>query len=210
VEDVMKKTILLATVVAMAVASGAALAADLPRSPAPYYNPAPSSLYNWSGFYAGLNLGYGWGKVTNTGINPSGILGGGQVGYNWQSGQFVFGAETDLQASGASDTFTAFKFSNPWFGTLRGRAGYAFNNFLVYGTLGLAYGDLRGEFGGAVETHTMAGWAGGIGAEYGFAPNWSAKVEYLYMDLADRGFAVTGMDNGYRANILRLGVNYHF
>jgi outer membrane immunogenic protein len=206
----MKKPIFAATVAVLAVGSGAALAADFPRSPAPYYNPAPSSLYNWGGFYAGLNLGYGWGKVTNTGVNPSGILGGGQVGYNWQSGQFVFGAETDLQASGASDTFTAFKFSNPWFGTLRGRAGYAFNNFLVYGTLGLAYGDLRGEFGGAVETHTMAGWAGGIGAEYGFAPNWSAKVEYLYMDLADRGFAVTGMDNGYRANILRLGVNYHF
>jgi len=205
----MKKTLFGTALAAALIASGAALAADLPRSPAPYYN-APSSLYNWSGVYAGLNLGYQWGKVTNTGVDPSGILGGGQVGVNWQSGQFVYGAETDLQASGANDTFAGYKFSNPWFGTLRGRAGYAFNNFLIYGTLGLAYGDLKGEFGGAVEPHTMAGWVGGVGAEYGITPAWSAKVEYLYMDLADRGFSITGMDNGYRANILRLGVNYHF
>jgi outer membrane immunogenic protein len=148
--------------------------------------------------------------VTNTGVDPSGLLGGGQIGVNWQSGQFVYGAETDIQFSGADDTFAPWKFSNPWFGTLRGRAGYAFNNFLVYGTLGLAYGDLKGESGGTVESHIMAGWAGGIGAEYGITPAWSVKGEYLYMDLADRGFSITGMDNGYRANILRLGVNYHF
>jgi outer membrane immunogenic protein len=56
----------------------------------------------------------------------------------------------------------------------------------------------------------MAGWAGGLGTEVGLTPNWSAKVEYLYMDLADRGFAITGMDNGYRSNMLRFGFNYHF
>jgi outer membrane immunogenic protein len=206
----MKKTIFAATVAAIALASGAALAADLPRSPVPYYNPAPSGVYNWSGVYAGLNLGYGWGKVTNTSVEPSGILGGGQVGFNWQSGQFVYGVETDIQGSGANETFAPWKFSNPWFGTLRGRAGYAFNNILVYGTLGVAYGDLKGEFGGAVETHTLAGWAGGVGTEFGLTPNWSVKVEYLYMDLADRGFAITGMDNGYRPNMVRFGFNYHF
>ena len=206
----MKKTTFTATVAALAFATGAVLAADLPRSPAPYYNPAPYSLYNWSGFYAGLNLGYEWGKVTNTGVNPSGILGGGQVGYNWQRGQFVFGAEADLQGSSANNTFAPWKFSNPWFGTVRGRAGYAFNNILLYGTLGIAYGDLRGEFGGTAETHVLAGWVGGAGAEVGMTPNWSVKVEYLYMDLADRGFAITGMDNGYRSNMVRFGVNYHF
>lgn len=206
----MKKTTFAATVAVLALASGAAVAADFPRSSAPYYNPAPSSLYNWGGVYAGLNLGYGWGKVTNSGANPSGILGGGQVGYNWQSGPFVYGAEADLQGSNANDTFAPWKFSNPWFGTLRGRAGYAFNNILVYGTLGLAIGELKGETGGAVETRTLAGWTGGAGAEVGLTPNWSAKVEYLYMDLADRGFAITGMDNGYRSNIVRFGFNYHF
>ena len=201
------------TLIAVAFAAGlvsAAAAADLPRSPAPYYAPAQSGLYNWSGAYAGLNLGYQWGTVTNSNVSPSGIAGGGQVGYNWQSGQFVFGIETDFQFSGADDTFAPFKFSNPWFGTMRGRAGAAFNNVLLYATLGLAYGSLEGQIPGLDETRTEVGWAGGIGAEYGFNPNWSARVEYLYMDLASRGFSITGTDNGLHANMLRFGVNYHF
>jgi outer membrane immunogenic protein len=207
----MKKTLFAASLTAMAVAAGAAVAADLPRGPAPYYSaPAMSGLYNWSGPYAGLNIGYEWGKVTNTAGEPSGLMGGGQLGYNWQSGQFVFGAETDIQFSGADDTFAPWKFANPWFGTLRGRAGYAFNNILVYGTLGLAYGELKGTFLALDETRTEVGWTGGVGAEYGFTPNWSAKVEYLYMDLASRSFSITGTDNGLHANLLRLGVNYHF
>jgi len=207
----MKKTLFAASLTAMAVAAGAAVAADLPRGPAPYYSaPAMSGLYNWSGPYAGLNIGYEWGKVTNTAGEPSGLMGGGQVGYNWQSGQFVFGAETDIQFSGADDTFAPWKFANPWFGTLRGRAGVAFNNVLLYATLGLAYGELKGTFLGLDETKTEVGWAGGVGAEYGFTPNWSARVEYLYMDLASRSFSITGTDNGLHANLLRLGVNYHF
>ena len=207
----MKKTLCATALATAFAASGAASAADLPRSPAPYYNPPPASVYNWSGVYAGLNLGYGgWGTVTNSGAEPSGLLGGGQLGVNWQSGQFVYGVEGDLQGSGENDTFAGYKFSNPWFGTVRGRVGYAFNNILIYGTLGLAVGDLKGQFGGVVESHTEAGWAGGVGAEIGFTPAWSVKAEYLYMDLADRGFSITGMNNGYSSNILRLGVNYHF
>ncbi|HEY7998263.1 MAG TPA: outer membrane protein [Pseudolabrys sp.] len=206
----MKKTIFAAALAAAVAVSGTAAAADLPRSPAPYYAPAQSGLYNWGGAYAGLNLGYEWGKVTNSAVEPSGVAGGGQIGYNWQSGQFVFGVETDVQFSGADDTFAPFKFSNPWFGTLRGRAGAAFNNVLLYGTLGLAYGSLKGEIPGLDETRTEVGWAGGIGAEYGFNPNWSARVEYLYMDLASRGFSITSTDNGLHASMLRLGINYHF
>jgi outer membrane immunogenic protein len=206
----MKKTLFAAALAASPVAAGAAVAADLPPSQAPYYNPVPASLYNWSGVYAGLNVGYGWGKVTNTGVDPNGVLGGGQVGINWQNGPFVYGAEADFQGSGASDTFAPYKFSNPWFGTVRGRVGYAFNNILVYGTVGLAFGELNGQLGGAAESHTLAGWAGGLGAEVGLTQAWSVKAEYLYMDLADRGFAITGMDNGYRSNIVRFGVNYHF
>ena len=207
----MKKTLFAASLTAMAVAASAAVAADLPRGPAPYYSaPAMSGLYNWSGPYAGLNIGYEWGKVTNTAGEPSGLMGGGQLGYNWQSGQFVFGAETDIQFSGADDTFAPWKFANPWFGTLRGRVGYAFNNILVYGTLGLAYGELKGTFLALDETRTEVGWAGGVGAEYGITPNWSARVEYLYMDLASRAFTITGADNGLHANFLRFGLNYHF
>ncbi len=206
----MKKTLFAAAFVAGLTTAGSAAAADLPRSPMPYSAPAPSGLYNWSGAYAGLNLGYQWGKVTNSLVEPSGIAGGGQIGYNWQSGQFVFGLETDIQFSGADDTFAPFKFSNPWFGTVRGRAGAAVNNVLLYATLGLAYGSLKGEIPGLDETRTEGGWAGGFGAEYGFSPNWSARAEYLYMDLASRGFSITGTDNGLHANMLRFGLNYHF
>ena len=70
----------------------------------------PPSAYNWTGPYAGLNLGYEWGKVTNNVTEPSGIAGGGQIGYNWQMSQFVFGLETDIQISGADDTFAPYKF----------------------------------------------------------------------------------------------------
>ena len=135
----MKKRILAISVAIAIPAAGSAAAADLPRGPTPYY-PPPASIYNWTGLYAGLNLGYEWGKVTNTSIDPSGVAGGGQIGYNWQIGQFVFGAETDIQISGADDTFAPYKFSNPWFGTLRGRAGFAINNVLLFGSVGLAYG----------------------------------------------------------------------
>jgi outer membrane immunogenic protein len=204
----MKRSIIAAaTAVLMA---GAASAADLPRGPAPYYSPSPAAGYNWAGAYAGLNLGYEWGKVSNSAGNPSGIMGGGQIGYNWQNGQFVFGGETDLQISSADDTFAPWKFSNPWFGTLRGRIGYAMNNILVYGTGGLAYADLNGELNSLTETKTELGWTLGLGLEVGLTPNWSAKVEYLYMDLGSRAFSVTGTDNGLSANVLRLGVNYHF
>jgi outer membrane immunogenic protein len=203
----MKKMILAMTVAT--ATGGAATAADLPRGPAPYY-PPPTSVYNWTGPYAGLNLGYEWGKVTNSNLEPGGIAGGGQLGYNWQTGQFVLGVETDIQASGADDTFAPYKFSNPWFGTLRGRAGFAINNVLLYGTFGLAYGELKGEFFGVEEDKTLVGWTGGAGLEFGFAPNWSAKVEYLYMDLGSRAYTITGVNNGLQASYLRLGVNYHF
>ena len=82
----------------------------------------------------------------------------------------MFGVEGDIQASGADDTFAPWKFSNPWFGTVRGRVGYAFNNVLFYGTGGLAFGELRGETFGLSESHTTAGWTVGVGAEIGFAP----------------------------------------
>ncbi len=81
--------------------------------------PARPSGYSWQGPYVGANLGYQWG-IGNNSANPSGVAGGVQAGYNVQRSQFVFGGETDLQVSGANDTFAPWKFSNPWFGTLRG------------------------------------------------------------------------------------------
>ena len=89
-------------------------------------------------------------------------------------------------------------------------AGYALNNILFYGTLGLAYGELSGELNSLTENKTLTGWTGGLGMEVGLAPRWSAKVEYLYMDLGDRAFSITGVNNGLTNNLLRFGVNYHF
>ena len=122
----------------------------------------------------------------------------------------LVGLEGDIQASRANDTFAAWKFSNPWFGTLRGRGGFAMNNILLYGTGGLAFGNVRAEVMNLTENHSTAGWTLGAGAEYGFADNWTAKAEYLYVNLNNTQFALTGLPNGYQFSIVRLGVNYKF
>lgn len=206
-----KNNTLLAAAAVFFLMAGTATAADLQRRyNNPYGAPPVVAAYSWMGPYIGGNLGYEWGSTTNNPTSPSGVAGGVQLGYNWQTGQFVLGGEADIQLSAVDDVFAPWKFSNPWFGTLRGRAGVAFNNVLVYGTGGLAYGGLRGELNGLSETKTHLGWTLGAGVEVGFAPNWSAKVEYLYLDLTDRSYSITGTENGLHANLLRLGVNYRF
>jgi outer membrane immunogenic protein len=200
------------TVLALAVLAAAAptpaAAADLYRGPA--FAATPFNVYNWNGAYVGVNLGYQWGKTTNWPTSPSGVMGGAQAGYNWQSGAFVFGVEADLQGSGADDTFGAYKFANPWFGTIRGRGGYAMNNVLIYLTGGFAYGGGRVDFGGASESQLHAGWTIGAGVEVGLTPNWSAKAEYLYVELTNQGYVLTGVQNGFQSNVFRLGLNYRF
>jgi outer membrane immunogenic protein len=178
--------------------------------PQPYTVYQPLNAYSWAGPYLGGNLGYEWGTVSNNPTSPSGFVGGVQGGYNFQNGPWVFGVEGDLEATGASDTFASWKFSNPWFGTLRGRAGYSFNNILLYGTGGLAFGELRGETFGLSESQTSAGWTLGVGAEFGVVQNWSAKIEFLFVDLSESPFAITGASNGFNFGVLRAGVNYHF
>jgi outer membrane immunogenic protein len=161
----------------------------------------------------GANGGYQWGSVTRSSTNPSGFLGGIQAGYNWEIGQFVAGVETDIQGSGAEDTFAAWKFSNPWFGTLRGRGGYALNNrILFYATLGLAYGGIHAESLGLTESKVHTGWTAGAGVEVKLPmlDSWSVKAEYLFIDLTNRAYGLTGTTNGYESNILRFGVNYRF
>ncbi len=190
--------------------AASAQAADFYGSRAPYTVNQPLNAYSWAGPYLGGNIGYAWGSVDRSPTDPDGLVGGVQGGYNWQSGPLVFGVEADIQASGADDTFAPWKFSNPWFGTARGRVGYAFSNIMFYGTAGLAFGELRGETFGLSESHTTAGWTAGVGAEFGLAPNWSAKIEYLYVDLSDERFSITGVSNGYQFGAVRAGVNYHF
>ena len=98
---------------AAAITVSPALAADMRMGPlpGPYVAPPPPT---WTGAYVGLNVGYQFGKVDNLPLKPNGVLGGIQSGYNWQTGQFVLGAETDLQLSSADDTFAPYQFSNPW------------------------------------------------------------------------------------------------
>jgi outer membrane immunogenic protein len=193
--------------------AGGASAADFPASP--YYTaPAPnyySSAYNWIGPYVGATLGYEWGSVSNNPTHPTGVAGGAEAGFNWQHGNFVYGLEGDINLSAADDTFAPWQFSNPWFGTVRGRAGIAFGNVLVYGTAGVAFGGLTADTAANLsETHTGFGWTAGGGAEVGFTPHWSAKAEWLFLDFSDHNFSVTGVNNGLTANLLRLGVNYRF
>jgi outer membrane immunogenic protein len=192
--------------IAMTLLAGTAAAADQPYLTAA----APIRAYSWTGPYLGVNLGYQWGYVTGDSAHLSGVAGGGQAGYNWQSGRFVFGVEADLQGSSVEDTFAAWKFANPWFGTVRGRIGFALNQVLLYGTLGLAFGGLRAEVLGASESNKHFGWSAGGGAEIAITEKVSAKVEYLFVDLSDQAYLITGAHNGLATRLVRLGVNYRF
>ncbi|MHB2167048.1 outer membrane protein [Alsobacter sp. R-9] len=231
----MKKTALAAALVA-GLLSTSAFAADLPsRKVAPAAPVAYAPAFTWTGFYLGLNAGYGWGNgndVTITGGGTTstftagdegGFVGGAQAGYNFQTGQFVFGVETDIQYAdlGGSRTFLPSGVttdSGSYFGTVRGRLGFAADRALFYVTGGLAYGDV-GErvFGGS---DTRAGWVVGGGVEYAFTNNWTAKVEGLYVSI-DKGnsagvittggvayTATQSTDNAF--GVVRAGVNYKF
>ena len=160
----MKRVALGAMGMALLGFAASAKAADMYAPRAPYTVNQPLNAYSWAGPYIGGNLGYEWGSVRNNPTKPSGFNGGAQAGYNWQMGNWVFGVEGDIEATAAEDTFAPWKFSNPWFGTLRGRAGYAISNVLFYGTGGLAFGELTGQTFGLSESHTNVGWTAGVGA----------------------------------------------
>ena len=192
----------------LAALSGAAIAADLPYRPR-YGAPALVG-YDWIGPYLGGHLGHQWTGVSNSGAEPSGLAGGVQAGVNWQSGSFVLGGEADLTLSAGNERFAAWKFANPWFGTLRARGGIAMDNVLVYGTVGFAYGRGRVELGGSAESSVHYGWTAGLGLEVGLTRNWSARAEYLFLSLGDQLYLLTGNRHGLDVNMLRLGVNYRF
>jgi outer membrane immunogenic protein len=200
----------LAATIGMATAAQAADLSYGYGSREPYTVAQPLNAYSWAGPYLGGNIGYNWGDITGNPTHPSGFTGGVQGGFNYQSGALVIGLEADLQLNGADDTFATWKFSNPWFGTVRGRVGYSMGNLMVYGTGGLAFGELHATSLGMSESHTSAGWTIGAGAEFGLSQNWSAKVEYLYVDLSNSRFTITGVPNGYEFGLVRFGVNYHF
>jgi outer membrane immunogenic protein len=242
------------------------LAADLGAGAPAAYTKAPAyePVSNWTGLYIGGNVGYGWGNgntdVTNLPSqaisdilnatlhdDPKGVIGGGQIGYNWQIGSIVTGLEADIQGSGIHGSSSAplinFRNGNPfngfafnsdqklsWFGTVRGRLGVTVTpSLLLYGTGGLAYGQVQlsgvttlaapqTTFFPASLNTTKAGWTAGGGAEWMFTRGWSAKVEYLHIDLgnvsATSALDAFGDGTNYRTHAqydtVRFGVNYHF
>jgi outer membrane immunogenic protein len=194
---------------ALVVAACPALAAEVPRNGPPVSPIAAPIADRWSGPYVGLNLGHTW-SHSDVGAAPHGLAGGIQAGYAWQHGQLVLGAEADLQGSRADDMFANYKFANPWFGTLRGRFGYAFSSLLIYGTFGLAAGGGRLRIAGLSETETHFGWSGGGGIEVGLTPNWSTKAEYVFIGLDNKTYVLSGASVGLDAHHVRLGVNYRF
>jgi outer membrane immunogenic protein len=209
---------------------GSAPAADLPVKARPYTSPAPVS--SWTGFYAGLNVGGVWANTdidytaslfgyngapgaaflnagTSGRLKTSGFTGGGQVGYNYQTGAAVWGLEADLNYTGLSGTrFIALNFApigvnitdpftqtmqSNWLATFRGRLGYTTGPLLFYATGGLAVANVSytdfaffpasNSTNAASSSSTRAGWTVGGGAEWMIASKWSVKAEYLYVDL---------------------------
>jgi outer membrane immunogenic protein len=173
---------------------------------------------------------------------PDGYAGGGQIGYNWQASSWVFGLEGDIQGAFSRDKDACVAFCNalvavavdqrlPWYGTARGRLGYTLGSTLFYGTGGFAFGQTRtklNEFAaGVLQTATLSrsrgGWTAGAGIEsplhlFGlFGPNWTAKTEYLYVDLGNSTNVFTTLPLGAQTfttrtqeHIFRGGINYHF
>ncbi|MGP9822170.1 outer membrane protein [Salinarimonas sp. NSM] len=214
---------------ALVAFSAVAVAADLPSrtQPAPFVPSAPPS-FTWSGFYAGVNLGYGWGDFTGTTGGAlydegDGFIGGGQLGYNAQFGQFVAGLETDLQwtnfeggpAVPGALAGTVSEAQLDYFGTVRARAGVALDRTLVFATGGFAYGgaDVTAVVGGATfsDDQTHWGWTLGGGVEHAFTNNLTAKVEYLYTDLDNETYNLDVQRKaGVEFSTVRAGLNYKF
>jgi outer membrane immunogenic protein len=210
---------------------GTASAADLARKAPPPVTkapPAPAYLpYNWTGFYVGVNGGYGFGKSKwsslPSGFDVKGGMFGGQLGYNWQFGQFVYGLEgdvdwTDLRGNTHVATCGVMmcQTKNDYLSTARGRIGFAADRWLPYATGGLAVGNIHATVPGfAGIDKTNAGWTVGGGLEFALIGNWTAKAEYLYVDLGKDGCGMMcGMPMGNNvsltSNIVRAGINYRF
>ncbi len=232
----MKRT-LFAGALAITVA-GPAFAADLPAAPpaqAPAaYVPIAPPVYNWSGIYIGANAGGSWFSQSNStftwslggtssgqSFNDSGFAAGGQLGANFQSGQFVFGIEgdadylsnkasvtvgSDFSGPGTSNTHT---YTLDFLSTVRGRLGFAWDRALIYGTGGLAMADYQIQrtqnvagLAPAGNSQTVSdfriGWAAGAGVEYAFTDMVTARVEYLVAGLesTSNSYNFTAFGNG--------------
>jgi outer membrane immunogenic protein len=233
----MKKLVGLGLIIA-ALASPV-FAADLPTK-APVYK-APVAVVSWTGFYVGAQAGYGWENdptynyappaITDPSVSfgMRGFVGGATAGYNWQTGPLVLGVEGDISYSDVNGSVLTAS-TQPcsvqgctarlsWFGTGRLRAGYAVGDWLPYITGGGAVGEIKGsaDIGACSPAATCGfdetrwGWTGGGGVEWRFSGNWSAKVEYLYMNFGSPSFNASAVtSSNFAVNVVRGGVNLHF
>jgi len=209
--------------------AAAALLAGQPAQAADSFGGAPA-IFDWSGFYVGLHAGgagsrVGWTYVASGNTanhNGSGAFGGVQLGFNSQSGNFVFGAEADLAFAGISGATAC---PNPafscrsninWLGSARARVGYAFDRAMIYATGGLGFGGVRIETINVTtvgQHRGMLGWTLGGGAEFALGKNWSVKAEYAYYDFGRANFTV---DSGFQVSARpqihtgKIGVNFRW
>ncbi len=230
----MKRLLVLAcTAVVTPALWSAAVAADVPALPR-YQGSAPiyeAPAFSWTGFYLGINGGYGFGTsdwssaTTTASLDPQGALVGATLGYNWQTGAWVLGAEADADAawinastsggSGLCAGSLGCETHNTFLGTARARVGYAFDRLMPYVTGGGAFGTVKmSPNTGGGETAFQFGWTAGAGLEYAYKGPWSVKLEYLYTDLgtATCGASTCGTDTdvSYKTNVVRAGLNYRF
>ncbi|ETR75220.1 membrane protein [Afipia sp. P52-10] len=229
----MKKYLLgSAAIVALALATPAA-AADLGvRYPTKAPPPVVAPIWNWTGFYIGINGGYGWGNSnwTHAVLGPEGShktdggTVGGQIGYNWQVGQFVFGLEAQgnwADFSGSNVSLANPAFTNHTkidaFGLFTGKLGYAWDQVLLYAKGGAAVVSADYSFGGLPgggnASETRWGATVGAGIEYAFAPNWSAGLEYnhLFLESKNVTFNTGDVDRiKLKSDIFTARINYRF
>ena len=225
-----------------ALGSGPALAADFPlpgpepaRLPTVYDANGPYA--NWAGAYLGLNGGYGLGSsqwtlgLLGTDVfNTSGFLLGGTVGFNYPVSAVLVGLEGDIDWSGlsgsaancaanASGAVAACQTKSNLLGTARARVGYAFDRTLIYVTGGAAFAPVQTGLNppSTFDTATKLGWAAGGGVEFAFFGNWSAKTEYLFVDLATASCSTVancgsaaGSSVAFTESLVRGGFNYRF
>ena len=230
------RTSFLATVALCALAmAGPVAAADMPvRGASPFIMTAPPA-FSWSGFYVGLYGGAGWGSHDrsndigfNNSYNSSGGLFGGLAGYNWQGNTpLVVGLEGDLawanikgDDGGAGGTVDESHYR--WLGSVRGRIGYAFDNWLPFVTGGWAYSNIRhtNSSGTIVVTtdsfdNARSGWTVGGGIEYALTPNWTTRLDYRYFDFGSysRPAPANGITPYTVSNTLQtvtVGLSYKF
>ena len=208
----------------------ATMAADMPPGASPEAAPPLYRVYNWTGFYLGPNVAYGFANptVTATRLGASataseklnGALAGGQLGANWQAGSVVWGFEADIDWSGQHATTTWF--GTPvtnrllWLSTGRARVGYAVDRVLIYVTGGGAFGINTASATIAAlsttDSRLRGGWTGGGGIEAAIWGGWTARAEYLFVQFLAKSRTVGPIEitDQFSDSIARIAINYKF